>query len=113
MTGGSVVFLGEIGDNFAAGMTGGLAFVYDPESKLENLINPNSVTWNKVETEYWKKNLRDLIEEHAKFTKSKYSKKMLYEWDMNLEHFVQICPLEMLNKLDHPLTNKVFEKKAG
>ena len=61
MTGGTAVFLGEIGDNFAAGMTGGMAFVYDPESKLENLINPNSVTWNKVETEYWKKYLRDLL----------------------------------------------------
>ena len=36
---------------------------------------------------------------------------MLYEWDINLDHFVQICPLEMLNKLDHPLTNKVLEKK--
>ena len=35
---------------------------------------------------------------------------MLYEWDINLDHFVQICPLEMLNKLDHPLTNKVLKK---
>ena len=71
------------------------------------------MTWNKVETEYWIKYLRDLIEEHAKFTKSKYSKKMLYEWDINLDHFVQICPLEMLDKLDHPITNKVLDKKAG
>ena len=113
MTGGTAVFLGEVGDNFAAGMTGGMAFVYDPESKLENLINPNSVTWNKVETEYWKKYLKNLVEDHAKFTKSKYSEKMLHEWDINLSHFVQICPIEMLNKLDHPLTNKFIEKKAG
>jgi glutamate synthase (NADPH/NADH) large chain len=113
MTGGTAVFLGDVGDNFAAGMTGGMAFVYDPESKLEDLINPNSVTWNKVETDYWKKYLKNLVVEHSKLTKSSYSQKMLYEWDVNLSHFVQVCPLEMLNKLDHPLTNTEFEKKVG
>ena len=113
MTGGTAVFLGDVGDNFAAGMTGGMAFVYDPESKLEDLINPNSVTWNKVETDYWKKYLKNLVVEHSKLTKSSYSQKMLYEWDVNLSHFIQVCPLEMLNKLDHPLTNTEFEKKVG
>ena len=113
MTGGTAVFLGGIGDNFAAGMTGGMAFVYDPESKLEDLINPNSVTWNKVETDFWKKYLKNLVVEHSKLTKSSYSQKMLYEWDVNLNHFVQVCPLEMLNKLNHPLTNTEFEQKVG
>jgi glutamate synthase (NADPH/NADH) large chain len=94
-------------------MTGGMAFVFDPESTLENLINPNSVTFNKVETEYWKNYLKNLVEEHAKLTKSKYSKKILYEWDVNIDHFMQVCPIEMLDKLDHPVTNKVLEKKAG
>jgi len=113
MTGGTAVFLGNVGDNFAAGMTGGMAFVFDPESTLENLINPNSVTFNKVETEYWKNYLKNLVEEHAKLTKSKYSKKILYEWDINIDHFMQVCPIEMLDKLDHPVTNKVLEKKVG
>ena len=113
MTGGTAVFLGEIGDNFAAGMTGGMAFVYDPEAKLENLINPNSVTWNRVETEYWRNFLKNLVESHQRFTKSKYSQKMLYEWDVNLNHFIQVCPLEMLNKLEHPLTDKASVKKAS
>ena len=113
MTGGTAVFLGEIGDNFAAGMTGGMAFVYDPEAKIENLINPNSVTWNRVETEYWRNFLKNLVESHQRFTKSKYSQKMLYEWDVNLSHFIQVCPLEMLNKLEHPLTDKASVKKAS
>ena len=113
MTGGTAIFLGNVGDNFAAGMTGGMAFVFDPESTLENLINPNSVTFNKVETEYWKNYLKNLVEEHAKLTKSKYSKKILYEWDINIDKFMQVCPIEMLDKLDHPITNKVLEKKAG
>ena len=57
--------------------------------------------------------LKNLVEEHAKLTKSKYSKKILYEWDINIDKFMQVCPIEMLDKLDHPITNKVLEKKAG
>mgnify|MGYP002621096584 FL=1 len=113
MTGGTAVFLGEVGDNFAAGMTGGMAFVYDPEGKLENLINNGSVTYNKVETDYWRNFLKSLVEEHAKLTKSKYSQKMLFEWDINIEHFIQVCPLEMLDKLDNPITNKALQQKAS
>ena len=105
--------LGDVGDNFAAGMTGGMAFVFDPESKLENLINPNSVTWNKVEVEYWKQYLKNLVQDHAKLTRSKYSQKILYEWDVNMNSFIQVCPIEMLDKIEHPVTNKISEKKAS
>ena len=113
MTGGAAVFLGDVGDNFAAGMTGGMAFIFDPESKLENLINPNSVTWNKVEVDYWKQYLKNLVQDHAKFTRSKYSQKILYEWDVNINSFIQVCPIEMLDKIEHPVTNKISEKKAS
>jgi glutamate synthase (NADPH/NADH) large chain len=113
MTGGAAVFLGDVGDNFAAGMTGGMAFIFDPESKLENLINPNSVTWNKVEVDYWKQYLKNLVQDHAKLTRSKYSQKILYEWDVNINSFIQVCPIEMLDKIEHPVTNKISEKKAS
>jgi len=56
--------------------------------------------------------LKNLVTDHAKLTKSKYSQKMLYEWDVNLSHFVQVCPLEMLDKLDQPITNDMVEKQA-
>ena len=52
MTGGNVVILGEVGDNFAAGMTGGMAFIYDPYSNFEKYVNSDSVVWQKIETEY-------------------------------------------------------------
>ena len=113
MTGGTAVFLGDVGDNFAAGMTGGMAFVYDPDAKLTDLINPGSVTYNKIETDYWKDYLKNLIEEHAKLTKSKYAQKILFEWNVNIEHFVQVCPLEMLDKLEYPISNKSFQQKAS
>ena len=45
MTGGTVIILGKVGDNFAAGMTGGMAFIYDPNQEFENYVNPNSVIW--------------------------------------------------------------------
>ena len=68
MTGGMVVILGEVGDNFAAGMTGGMAFVYDKSQQFEKKVNAESVVWQTVETDYWKENLRNLVSDHFKET---------------------------------------------
>ena len=112
MTGGCSVILGEVGDNFAAGMTGGMAFVYDPKDNLENVINPNSVIWQKVETKYWLDFLYILLEKHAEETASEYAKKILFDWELSKKDFYQICPKEMIGKLDHPISLKEPEKKA-
>ena len=112
MTGGCSVILGEVGDNFAAGMTGGMAFVYDPSNNLSNVINPNSVVWQRVETEYWENTLKELIEKHVEMTSSDYAKKIIYNWSENKKDFYQICPKEMLDKLENPITFKELEKKA-
>ena len=53
MTGGKIVVLGDVGDNFGAGMTGGMGFVYDPENEFQNKANPESIVWQKLETNYW------------------------------------------------------------
>ena len=87
MTGGKVVILGDVGDNFAAGMTGGMAFIYDPNKKFENYVNPQSVIWQNVETDYWKKYLRDLIFEFSKETNSKISKKIISNYENELKKF--------------------------
>ena len=58
MTGGTAIILGEVGDNFGAGMTGGMAFVYDAKNTFENFVNPASIIWQEVETDYWKKFLK-------------------------------------------------------
>ncbi len=113
MTGGYAVILGKIGDNFAAGMTGGMAFIYDPENNFENLVNPSSIVYNSLETDYWKSFLKNLIQEHQSKTKSDYAKQILYDWDVNVSKFVQVCPKEMLDKLEHPISNKKLEKKIG
>ena len=58
MTGGTIVVLGDVGDNFGAGMTGGMGFIYDPENVFENKANPETIVWQKLETDYWKNNLK-------------------------------------------------------
>ena len=75
MTGGTVVILGKVGDNFGAGMTGGMAFVYDSNYNFENYVNPESVVWQKLETQYWKNHLKNLIKQHFSETESIVSKK--------------------------------------
>ena len=77
MTGGSVVILGKVGDNFGAGMTGGMAFIYDPNEDFKNYVNPGSVIWQTVETDFWKMHLKNLISEHFKETQSGIAHKIL------------------------------------
>ena len=106
MTGGNVIILGNVGDNFAAGMTGGMAFVYDKYEEFEKRVNPETVIWQRLEIDYWKKFLKEIIDKHYKETNSKQSKKILDNFEEELSNFFQICPKEMLDKLDHPISNK-------
>jgi len=113
MTGGTVVILGKVGDNFAAGMTGGMAFIYDPFSDFEKYVNPDSVIWQKVETQYWIEYLMDLIKEHYKETNSEISKKIIDNFKNEISNFIQVCPKEMINKLEKPITLKSIIKEVS
>ena len=103
MTGGIAVILGEVGDNFGAGMTGGMAFIYDRNGTLEERLNPDSITWQRVETEHWDGELRGLIEQHVNETQSSHAARLLDNWDRELGCFWQIVPKDMLDKLDYPV----------
>ena len=113
MTGGTVVILGEVGDNFAAGMTGGMAFIYDKSEQFEKKVNEESVVWQNVETEYWKKFLKVLIEEHYIETGSSLSKQIIENFDEEINNFVQVCPKEMVNKLKNPISLKSNIKEVS
>ena len=104
MTGGNVVILGEVGDNFAAGMTGGMVFVYDANSNFEKKVNPASVIWQRPETDYWIKFLKNLILNHSKETDSVFAKQLINNFDNEIVNFFQVCPKEMLDKLDNPIS---------
>ena len=113
MTGGTVVILGEVGDNFGAGMTGGMAFVYNPNNEFEKRANPESIIWQSVETEYWINCLKKLIQEHSKETNSNLSKKIIENFDEEILNFVQVCPKEMINKLKNPINSNSVIKKVS
>ncbi|EDZ59853.1 glutamate synthase, large subunit [Candidatus Pelagibacter sp. HTCC7211] len=113
MTGGTVVILGEVGDNFAAGMTGGMAFVYDRNKEFEKKVNPESVVWQNLETDYWKNFLKSLVIEHVNETGSDLSKQIIENFDEELNNFVQVCPKEMLDKLSNPISLKSNIKEVS
>ena len=107
MTGGTAVILGPVGDNFGAGMTGGMAFVYDrgddAGGDFPRRVNGDSVIVVPVASAHWEGVLHALIVEHAAETDSKWAAELLLDWDRARTQFWQVCPREMLGRLAHPL----------
>ena len=112
MTGGEIVILGKVGDNFGAGMTGGMVFIYDPENTFENYVNPTTIIWQKPETDFWKGKLKKLLEEYTSETDSKISRSILDNFSQEIKNFKQVCPIEMLDKLENPVSLKTRVSKA-
>jgi glutamate synthase (NADPH/NADH) large chain len=104
MTGGNVVILGSVGANFAAGMTGGMAYVYDADGTFDAKVNPDSVIWQPVETEHYQNVLKALIQEHVQETQSSWAESILADWARELPRFRQVVPKEMLSRLEHPVS---------
>ncbi len=113
MTGGNIIILGDIGDNFGAGMTGGMAFIYDSKNQFDKKVNPESVVWQTPETKFWIEYLRKLIQEHMIETNSTISKKIVENFENEINNFVQVCPKEMLDKLENPISNKKLVSQAS
>ncbi len=103
MTGGIAAILGPVGQNFGAGMTGGMAFVLDSDASFESHANPDSIVWQRLASSWWEARLKGLIAEHAVATDSKWAHSILDDWDRWRGHFWQICPREMLTRLEQPL----------
>ncbi|GAW35396.1 glutamate synthase [NADPH] large chain precursor [Roseovarius sp. A-2] len=103
MTGGAAVILGEIGANFGAGMTGGMAYVYDPDNRAETLVNGETLVSCPVSEPHWETELKGMIERHVAETGSQRGQDILQYWDIEKDRFVQFCPKEMLDKLEHPV----------
>jgi glutamate synthase (NADPH/NADH) large chain len=105
MTGGTIVILGAVGDNFGAGMSGGMAFVYDEHATFAERANPDSVVWQRLASAHWEKQLKALVTDHAKRTGSPRAAQLLANWDAARTKFWQICPTEMLPRLQHALSD--------
>ena len=89
MTGGITVILGETGANFGAGMTGGMAYVYDPKGQFKARANMESIVTLPVSVSHWEEQLKSLIEEHLMETKSPKAARILNRWDEELDNFAQ------------------------
>ena len=80
---------------------------------LKTLLTPSSIIWQPVETDFWKKYLKEKLNEFLIETGSKLANKILSNFDNELKKFVQVCPIEMLDKLENPITTKEFKSKSA
>ncbi len=115
MTGGRIVVLGGTGRNFAAGMSGGIAYVYDEDKTFEVNCNKAMVALEDIgsgerecceEADF----VKSLIEKHFKYTVSEKAKAILDNWNDSVKHFVKVMPVEYRRVLDELAKQK--DKKA-
>jgi len=91
MTGGIAVILGETGKNFAAGMSGGIAYVYNPEGAFEQQVNRGMIDLDPMEENDFDA-VRTLIRKHFHYTSSKRALDILNDWDSCKQHFTKVMP---------------------
>lgn len=112
MTGGRVVVLGETGRNFAAGMSGGVAYVWDKNHNFDYFCNMDMVEINLVEDASFRKELKELIRKHYLYTGSALAGKMLDNWNHYVEDFIQVIPIEYKRVLQEEQMSRLREKIA-
>ena len=100
MTGGRVVILGPTGRNFAAGMSGGIAYVYDDDDDFITRCNLGMVVLEKVETAEDTAELKELIKRHQDKTDSSVAARILESWDGSLPKFVKVMPVDYKRVLE-------------
>ncbi len=102
MTGGEVLILGPVGDNFAAGMTGGAAYVYDPHDQLGEALNPGSVALAALASDAWADRVLALLEAHAAATGSPRAAALAAEWAGERDHIKHVIPSELADRAGDP-----------
>ena len=110
MTGGRAVILGPTGRNFAAGMSGGIAYVLDMEGRLDYFCNQSLVALEPVENLQDIHELQGMIHQHLLFTQSSVASKVLTRWEEYLPHFVKVIPYEYKKVLEEKKLRKIQRK---
>ncbi len=117
MTGGRVVVLGDIGRNFAAGMSGGIAYVYDIRKVFQSKCNTEMVELFDLDNNDDIKEVKSLIEKHFAYTQSIVAEKILNNWEVEVKHFVKVFPtdyrkvLEAKNTIDKSIKRNINKIK--
>ena len=94
MTGGTAVILGAVGRNFGAGMSGGIAYVYDPNKTFKSICKEEGLNLLAVEDQTDIDQLKTLIENHYHATQSPRAQEILEQWESQLGHFIKVFPEE-------------------
>ena len=94
-------------------MTGGMAFIYDPKNNFENYVNPDSVIWQIPETKFWVQKLENTLKDFHSETGSNIAKIILDNFEKEIKNFKQVCPIEMLDKLENPISLKQKKNKSA
>ncbi len=100
MTGGTVVVIGPTGRNFAAGMSGGAAFIYDPDGDFASRCNLGMVELEAFEDHPDRELVRDLLIQHAGYTGSTVAANVLHDWDDAIGKFVKVMPTDYRRVLE-------------
>ena len=104
MTGGRVVILGATGRNFAAGMSGGIAYVWNPAGDFPDLCNPEMVELERLESESDLAAVKKLIERHLACTGSTVAHRVLEDWGRSVAQFVKVMPVDYKRVLEQRKT---------
>ncbi|MDQ2826580.1 MAG: glutamate synthase large subunit, partial [Actinomycetota bacterium] len=106
MTGGTVVILGPLGYNLGAGMTGGQAYVWDPESQLTARLNTALVDAARPDAEA-SEELRWLLERHQELTGSPHARRLLDDWTNTVAHFWLVAPVDHIRRMEAQQATRV------
>jgi glutamate synthase (NADPH/NADH) large chain len=110
MTGGRVVVLGACGKNFAAGMSGGIAYVLNADDNFDYFCNMEMVELSLIEDKADNEELRSLIAAHERYTHSPIAQRILNEWENYVKRFIKILPIEY-KKVLHEEKMEALKKK--
>ena len=124
MTGGIVVVLGDVGRNFGAGMSGGIAYILDKNNELKDLYNPQMIELENIEDNYENikelsdnhlfndsQRLKKLITNHLHYTDSKKADEILNNFEEYISKFKKVMPVEYKKVLLENMANTEEEKR--
>ncbi|TYG42885.1 hypothetical protein ES288_D12G292600v1 [Gossypium darwinii] len=112
MTGGTVVVLGKTGRNFAAGMSGGIAYVLDVDGKFQSRCNPELVDLDKIEEEEDIVTLKMMIQQHQRHTNSQLAREVLADFESLLPKFIKVFPRDYKRVLAKMKDQEASERAA-
>jgi glutamate synthase (ferredoxin) len=112
MTGGRVVVLGKTGRNFAAGMSGGIAYVVDDEDSFSSRCNLEMVSLTRLEDAQEVELVKDMIFRHAELTLSSRAAQLLFDWEQSLKRIVRVMPKDLQRVLEEGNQQQFAETAA-